>query len=137
MTEKLNKAKQALISSGCGLAVLKGEDILTFNEPGVKTLMKLQDGALKGAYIADKIIGKAAAYLLVRSGTVQVYAEIISEPALNVFEQYSMICDYGEVVPNIINRSQTGICPMEFAVLNAQNADEAYEILLRKTGGAL
>lgn len=137
MNAQLNKAKETLTLTGCGLAVVKGEELLTYSEAGVKTLLSLQGGALKGAFVADKIAGMAAAYLLVRGGAEQVYAGVISRPALKVFERYGVICEYGEVVPNIINRSKTGICPMEEAVLPAEDAEDAYQILLNKTGGAL
>lgn len=124
------------MSEGATLAIVNGGNELTFNERGVKTLLSLQDGALKGACVADKVIGKAAAMLLVRGGAIEVYAQIVSEPALEVFKAHNVACTYGEVVKNVINRTQTGICPMEMAVLEESDIQKAYELLVEKTGGA-
>ena len=133
MNINLSKAKDILQKTGCGLAVVKDGETLTFDEPGVKTLLSLQ-GSLTGAFVADRIVGKAAALLLARGGAVEVYARIISEPALKVFEKYRVACVYGEVVENIQNRVRSGICPMESAVFDTDECDEAYKILLEKTG---
>ncbi len=117
--------------------IVNGGGTLTYNEHGIKTLLSLQSGSLTGSFVADKIVGKAAAMLLVRGGAIEVYAEIISEPALEVFKKHRVICLYGTLVPNIINRDKTGVCPMEQAVLNVGDIGRAYEILVEKTGGAV
>lgn len=135
MSRNLNRAKQLLLE-GASLAVVNGGGELTFNERGIKTLLSLQSGSLAGAFVADKVVGKAAAMMLVRGGAIEVYAEVISRPALEVFKAHKVICLYGEVVTNIINRDRTGICPMELAVLCADDVETAYKILVEKTGGA-
>ena len=133
MNKNLSRAKQ-LLDGGASLAIVGGGE-LTFNEHGVKTLLSLQS-ALAGASVADKIVGKAAAMLLVRGGAIEVYAEVISEPALEVFKRHGVPRVFGELVPNIINRNKTGICPMEQAVLDENDIEKAYGILVEKTGGA-
>lgn len=133
MNKNLNRAKQ-LLDGGASLAIVGGGE-LTFNEHGVKTLLSLQS-ALAGASVADKVVGKAAAMLLVRGGAIEVYAEVISEPALEALKRHNVPCVFGECVPNIINRNKTGICPMEQAVLDENDIEKAYGILVEKTGGA-
>lgn len=133
MNKNLNRAKQ-LLEEGAALAIVNGGE-RTFNERGVKTLLSLQS-ELAGAFVADKVIGKAAAMLIVRGGAAEVYAQVISKPALEVFKNCGVLCLYGELVPNIINRNKTGICPMEQAVLGENDIAKAYDILLEKTGGA-
>lgn len=133
MNSNLNRAKR-LLEEGAALAVVNGGGELTFNERGIKTLLSLQNGALTDAAVADKVVGKAAAMMMVRGGAIEVYAQIISRPALEVFKVHDKICLYGEVVPNVINRNKTGICPMEQAVLGVDDIDKAYEILTEKTG---
>lgn len=135
MNRNLNKAKE-LLSGGASLAIVNGGGELTFNEHGVKTLLSLQSGSLTGAFVADKVVGKAAAMLLVRGGAIEVYAEVISEPALEVFKNHKVLCLYSELVKNIVNRDKTGICPMEQAVLGVDDITKAYKILVEKTGGA-
>ena len=43
---------------------------------------------LHGAQIADKVIGRAAAALLIKGGIAEVYAEVMSEGALALLEQH-------------------------------------------------
>lgn len=134
MNKNLNKAKQ-LLQEGASLVIVNGGGVLTYNKHGVDTLLSLQSGSLTGSFVADKVVGKAAAMLLVRGGAIEVYAEVISEPALAMLKKHRVICLYGTLVPNIINRDNTGICPMEQAVLNVDSVEDAYEILIKKTGG--
>lgn len=133
MNKNLNKAKQ-LLTDGTALVIVNSGGEMTFDDRGIKKLLELQNGSLSGAFVADKVVGKAAAMLLVRGGALEVYAEIISEPALNVLKEHHVLCLYGAVVPNIINREGTGICPMEQAVLNVSDIEKAHVILCKKTG---
>lgn len=135
MNKNLSRAKQ-LLDRGAALVIVNGGGELTFNEHGIKTLLSLQSGSLAGAFVADKVVGKAAAMMLARGGAIEVYAAIISEPALEVLKQHKVICLYGELVKNIINRDKTGICPMEKAVLHVDDIEKAYKILVEKTGSA-
>ena len=135
MNRNLNKAK-TLLNEGAALVIVNSGGTLTYNEHGIKTLLSLETGSLSGAFVADKVVGKAAAMMLVRGGAIEVFAEVISEPALKVFREHKIICLYTTLVPNIINRDKTGICPMEAAVLGVNDIAKAYEILIEKTGGA-
>ena len=134
MNRNLEKARSYL--SECTLAIVNSAGVLTFSDHGVRTLLSLERGSLLGAFVADKVVGKAAALLIVRGGALEVYAELVSEPALEVFKKHRVLCVHGSVVPNIRNRTDTGICPMEEAVLSIDDPDEAYAILVKKTGGA-
>ena len=135
MNRRLNRAKQ-LLDEGASLVIVNGGGELIYKEHGIKTLLSLQSGSLTGAFVADKVVGKAAAMMLVRGGAIEVYAAVISEPALEVFKAHNVLCLHGEVVPNIINHDKTGICPMEQAVLGVDDIAKAYRILVEKTGGA-
>lgn len=133
MNKKLSRACR-LLEEGASLAVVNSAGELTYAEHGIKTLLSLQIGSLTGAFVADKIVGKAAAMMLVRGGALEVYAGIISVPALEVFEKHKIPCVYGKLVPKIINREGTGDCPMEQAVLGISDISEAYSVLIAKTG---
>ena len=90
----------------------------------------LKEGVdMQGAYVADKVVGKAAAYLYVLLGVRKVYAAVISRPALDVLERYNIGIVYDMLVPAIRNRTDTGFCPMETAVLDIDDANEAYRVL--------
>ena len=74
---------------------------------------------------ADKIVGRAAAFLYVLLGVKEVYAEVLSEKARPVFDRYGITVFSGTETEEIINRDKTGICPMEKAVENTENPEEA------------
>lgn len=104
-----------LHEGGHSLVVAHG-DIRTFDGRGVSdlySLLKEDPGFLKGASIADKVVGKAAAALMILGGVKEVFTDIISRPALDLFARSEVCVGYGKVVPHIINRTKAGWCPLE------------------------
>ena len=98
--------------------VVKSDDgtIHRFTQRGVKDLLALVTESpeiLKGALIADKAVGKAAAACMVVGGVKRVYADVMSEPALTLLQQHGVEAEYGTLVDHIINRTGDGWCPME------------------------
>ena len=45
---------------------------------------------MQGATIADKVVGKGAAALMIMGGMAEVYANVVSTPARKLFEQYGV-----------------------------------------------
>lgn len=91
-------------------------EIHRFTQRGVKDLLTLvteRPEVLHGALIADKAVGKAAAACMVVGGVRQVFANVMSEPALALLKAYNIKADYGRLVDHIINRAGTDWCPME------------------------
>ncbi len=78
-------------------------------------------------YLADKIIGKAAALLCVKAGIKEVYSHVISTPAIEVFKENSISCFFDQEVPHILNRTNTGLCPMEGLSAGVETPDEMFE----------
>lgn len=97
-------------------------------------LLTADPGFLSGAFAADKIVGKAAALLFILGKVTSIYAGVVSRPALDVFSAHGVSAQYGRVVSNIINRDKTGICPMEQAVLDIFDPEEAFLALCAATG---
>ena len=100
---------------------------------GVKPLLEILDSGKNtvGGIAADKVVGKAAAFLYVLLGVREIYANVISQPAIEIFEKYGIKVSYGNSVPGIINRKGDGPCPMESAVGNESSPENAL-ILIRK-----
>lgn len=91
-------------------------EIHTFSKRGVADLydmVKNRPNFLKDARIADKVIGKGAAALIVLGGVNKVYADIISLSALTLLREANIDTSFGQSVPYILNRSQTDGCPLE------------------------
>ena len=129
----IETAKNALRSAD--VALCAGGRVVARSGRGVAPLLALSEEfnmRLNGCSAADKIVGKAAALLLVRLGAREVYGEVMSESAKRVFEKFGVLYSYGALVPNIINREGTGICPMEKATEDTDDPECAYARILMK-----
>lgn len=84
---------------------------------------------LAGAYVADKVIGKGAAALMILGGVAGVYADVISESAVALFSSAGIGISYAERVPAIINRKGTGICPVEQLCAQCASAEECLPLI--------
>lgn len=109
-------------------------EVTTYNKKGVRDLIWLLDNEpdrLRGARIADKVIGKAAAALLVQGGVVEAYAEVLSRKALPLLEAADVFYAFGELVDAIVIPEGDDRCPLEQIVDPAHTAAEA-ELMLRQ-----
>lgn len=116
-----------LHEGGYSCVVRNGKDIRTFTKRGVADLFELlttKPDFLHGSSIADKVIGKGAAALMVKGGVQSVYADVISMPALDLLRSAGIDVRYSEVVSHIINRAGTGICPVEQRCLPLDEVDD-------------
>jgi hypothetical protein len=96
-------------------------------------MMLLEQGVnADGFYAADKVVGKATAFLYVRLGVAAVYAAVISEAAVAVLQEHGVAVESDRVVPFIINRRGDGMCPFEAAVTEVTDPAKAYAVIRRK-----
>ncbi len=105
-------------------------EIVEFRNPGVKDLYCLvatRRHVLEGACVADRVIGRGAALLLALGQVSQAFAQLISEQALQVLQAAEIAVDYDAVVPNIINRDGTDMCPVEKLTMNVTDPEVAFE----------
>lgn len=129
----LEKAKSILLSSASTIAVISNGEVFTSHERGVKPLLHLlteKKGFLKGASVADKVIGKAAALLMALGEIKEVHTLIISEPAIKIFEKYNIPCFYDKKVTRIVNRTGDGLCPMESLCIDVEEPHKAFEKII-------
>lgn len=130
----LMKAKELLESGGYTCVLTDGTNVYTSTLRGVRPLVQfLKSGTITSGFsAADKVIGKATAYLYVLLGVREIYAQVISEPAARVLQENGIYIQYGQMVSNIINRKGDGICPFEAAVMDISEPDKAYDAILLK-----
>lgn len=131
MEEILMKLKKVLKENEATCVIGNEEEIYISNQKGIKPLLQFISEGKFGYFAADKVVGKAAAYLHVLLKTKGLYAEIISEKAMEILTQYGISYHYQEKVQNIMNKYKTDICPMEKAVAEVNSAEEAYDILIK------
>jgi hypothetical protein len=130
----MEKAIELLHSGQYTCVLCKGEKTYTSTENGIKPLLGWLDSGLnlQGFSAADRVAGKAAAFLYVRLGVKEVYADVMSEAAAAVFAEYDIEAKAGTSVKNIINRAGTGNCPMEEAVKDVDEPGSAERVLREK-----
>ena len=121
-----------LISGGYTCVLTDGGAVYTSCDRGVKPLVRfLESGELPaGLSAADKVVGKATAFLYVLLGVKAVYAPVISAPAFAVLQRFGVDASCDRVVEAIFNRDRTGFCPMETAVRDLDDPAAAYARVL-------
>lgn len=129
-----NQALTLFNLSDCSFAYVGENGTVSSHIPGVRQLMELaRDGFdLSGGFVADRVVGKAAALLMVGMGARRVYAETLSRPAYEIFEKHGVDVLYRSLVAVIINRAGDDICPMEKTVLGTDDPHTAYTLLAEK-----
>ena len=130
----LEKARDLLISNDFTCAVCRGESIHTTRERGVKPLLNWLDAGadLENASAADRVVGRATAFLYCLLGVKEVYARVMSYPAAEVLKSAGITAEAGQLVEGIINRRGTGPCPFEAAVMDIRDPQEALIAIRRK-----
>lgn len=134
MSADLTKAIKILNEGGYTCVLCKGNRIYTSTQRGVKSLLDWQDSELdfSGFYAADKVVGKAAAFLYVLLGVKEVYAYVMSMAAIDTLTKNNIQIQYDNSVEKIINRSGTGFCPMEEAVWDIEVPQHAKQAIKNK-----
>lgn len=124
----------SLLRTGHTTCVLRqGDHIYQETSNGILPLLTfVEEGKLKHSCVADKVIGKAAAMVMVYGGVKEVFALTISEHAYQYLVAHQIPVTFETKVPYIVNRHQTGMCPMEETVLHMEDEEAAYTILREK-----
>lgn len=134
MEQAVASALQLLRDGQAACVVLRdGEIVRAETGRGVAPMIRLyEDGALQGAYVVDKIVGKAAAMLMTLGGVSGCYALTVSRAALDWFVGHGIPVEYEVCAEYIVNRAGDGICPMEQTVKELTDATEALVALKQK-----
>lgn len=134
MKDNLTKAIEILNSGQYTCVLCKDDKVYTSTERGVKPLLDWLESKqdLKGFSAADKVVGKAAAFLYVLLDIREVYARVMSEAAIDIFTSNNIQPRWEQSVKNIINRAGTGFCPMEEAVRDIEVPKEAKQAIENK-----
>ena len=130
----MENAKELLVSGGYTCVITDGDRVLTSTLRGVKPLVQfLESGRdLTGFSAADKVVGKATAYLYCLLKVRGVYARVMSRAALEVLRANGIEARYDNLAEYIINRRGDGMCPFEQAVLEAENPASAWPLIRQK-----
>ena len=127
MHPDLEKAKAALKSDKCTCVLTLGSVMFKSNEKGVQPLLDWMNSGnnYMGYMVADKVVGRAAAFIDIAMGIREVYAEVMSEGAKELLEKNHIEAYADNIVPQIMNSDKSDVCPLEKAVEGIDNAAEA------------
>ena len=133
MNTNLKQAKKLLIEGGHTCVFINEREIITSDIRGVKPLLlRLEQSNLVGYCAADRVVGGAAAFLYILLKPDAVYAHILSKRAKEIFEQFGTEFYYDTLCEYVINRKGDGKCPMENAVSEINNPNDALEAIKTK-----
>lgn len=114
----------------CSLVVKNHGIVTTYSKPGVRDLEHLLDHepeVLRGAVIADKVIGKAAAAMVVVGGVKGLYAEVMSKKAIPFLDEAGIAYTYGTLVDTI--KEEGDRCQLEKITAPATTPEETVALL--------
>lgn len=114
----------------CSLVVKNHGIVTTYSKPGVRDLEYLLDHepeVLHGAVIADKVIGKAAAAMVVVGGVKALYAEVMSKKAIPFLDEAGIAYSYGTLVDTI--KEEGDRCKLEKITAPASTPEETVALL--------
>ena len=127
MRAATERALALLRAEGLTCAVCNGVTVYKSTARGVAPLLNWLDNGMRfaGFCAADKVVGAGAAHLYALLGLEEIYAEVLSESAQKVLQRYGISAYFGTLVPRIRNRAGDGFCPIEEAVADATDAQDA------------
>ena len=134
MEKDFQKAKEEYNSGKYTLVICKDEDIIKSDVTGIRPVMTLIDSKkdYKGYSAADKIVGRAAAFLYTLLQVKNLYGETMSKGAVEILKNSGIYYEYKTLTDYIENRQKTGMCPMDEAVKDIDNPKDAYEAIRNK-----
>lgn len=87
---------------------------------------------LHGSIMVDKIVGRAAALLILYSRASEAYTVILSGPGKNVLDDHGFDYGYIELVSHIKQKDGRIFCPFERMVQGISDPEEAYVAIVEK-----
>ena len=130
----LEKAKTYLKEETCTCVLCRDDQLFSSKHRGVRPLLDFWDSGkdFSGFSAADKVVGKATAFLYCLLGVREIYAGVLSDAAAEVLTRANISFSCDSRVAAIRNRDNTGPCPMEQATKDISDPNLAL-IAVRKT----
>ena len=126
----LDLAKSTLYKKELTLVIVKNGELLFETDShrisGFLGAIEQLDARLEGASVADRVAGKAVALLCVYAKIRDVYAEVLSRKAKEVFEENGIRHEWKTLVDNVLDLNKSGVCPFEKAAADISDPEAAY-----------
>jgi hypothetical protein len=132
MDEYLRRLDEA----GMCLMVYKGGSVIFQSKSkGVRPHLEAFEALgsrLRGTLMVDKIVGRAAALLILYSGAVEVHAGLVSKGGRDVIDRAGVRLFFGEEAEHIKMVDGRIYCPFEAMVQGIDDPEEAYHAIVEK-----
>lgn len=115
-----------LLRNGNHSLVIHRDTTSIYDTRGITTLLQIIDhdsNELSESSVVDKVVGKAAAALMIVGGVSELHAILISQGALSLLATSDICVSYDTVTDHIINRNHSDWCPMELACRDCITAE--------------
>jgi hypothetical protein len=122
-------------TSNCLMIYARGELIFQSKSRGIRPHLEAIDELgekLHGTLMVDKIVGRAAALLILYSRASEVQAQVLSEPGKQVFDEHKLDYHYLDLVHHIKQEDGRIFCPFERMVQGISDPEEAYYAIVEK-----
>jgi hypothetical protein len=132
----MNKYLEILEKTGNSLMIYKAGELFFESDlkgirPHLKAINEL-GSELEGTLMVDKILGRAAAFLVIYSKAGEAISAVLSTPGKQVLDKYGLKYSYREEVPHIKLENGVIYCPFERMVQGIDDPVEAYEAIVEK-----
>lgn len=91
--------------------------IFVSSEKGLRPLITFVtsfEGKLSGCTLIDKVIGLAAARLIINSGLIsEIFTNVMSVDAKQKLLDHHIVIHASKIIPAILNRDRSDLCPAE------------------------
>jgi hypothetical protein len=132
----LDKYIERLDESGLSLMVYNGNEVIfQSSSKGVRPYLEVINTLgerLKGTLIVDKIVGRAAALLLLYTGAVEVHAGVINPGGRKLLEDAGVRLFYEKEIDHIKTVDGRIYCPFESMVQGIDDPVRAYKAIVEK-----
>jgi hypothetical protein len=137
ITTNMHKAKYILKNENLTCVLIKGDKVYKSTAAGIAPMLGFIGAGtdLVGFSAADRVVGRAAAFLFALAGVTYLHAGLISDGACSILDAHGVKYSFDILTDRIENRTRTGTCPMEEAVKDIEDPHAAYVALRAKIGG--
>jgi hypothetical protein len=128
LSEDLYIAKNHLVNNKMKIAIVSNSCVLhSSDQNGILFLKKLYFEGLdfSSASIADKVVGSAAAWIIILLQIKNIYADLISKRALFILSDNCNNLEFKNKTDFIFNKEKNDICPMEKKFISVNTLEDA------------
>lgn len=128
----IDYAKKHMQEKELAFVVLKKEPVIEEKEYHPETILKClrtNKHFFSGSFVSVHVLGRAGALLLAYGGIKEVYADIISIPAVECLRSCGIKVSFSELKDDLSDLPDTDVAELEQKCLDIRSPFQAYELL--------